>query len=168
MQEEKRRWTLWIVLGVIVALLLGCIMGTMAGGLVGYMAGRATARVQPVPPAPVPETPDRPLRDSGALVVEVVADSPAEQAGIIPGDIILAVEERALGVDYTLAEAIAQHNPDDVILLHISRQGRIGAVQVRLGHHPELDDTAWLGVGYRTIGEMPLNPRMPRGFERPG
>ena len=173
MEEQRTNWTIWIVLGAIVVLLMGCIMGAMAGGLVGYMAGRATARVQPVPPAPIPrqQMPQMPdtLPMYGALIVEVIPDSPAERAGIRPGAIVMAVEDRALDEEYTLIDAVTQYEPGDEILLHVYHEGRREAVQVTLEGHPELgDDVAWLGVAYRSLGRLPMNPEMPRRFERPG
>jgi membrane-associated protease RseP (regulator of RpoE activity) len=175
MEEQRTNWTIWIVLGAIVVLLIGCAMGAMAGGLVGYMAGRsAAARVQPPPgPAPLhripaPEMPDT-LPMHGALVVEVIPDSPAEQAGIRIGDVIMAVEDRALDEGHTLADAVTQYDPGEEIQLHIYREGRRGVAQVTLGRHPELGgETAWLGVGYRNLSEEPMVPDIPRRFERPG
>ncbi len=175
MKEQRTNWTIWIVLGAIVVLLIGCAMGAMAGGLVGYMAGRsAAARVQPTPvPVPVPrqEMPQMPdtLPMHGALVVEVISGSPAEQAGIRIGDVIMAVEDRALDKDYTLVDAVTQYDPGDELLLHIYREGRRGVARVTLGRHPELGgETAWLGVGYRNLSEMPMFPETPRRLERPG
>jgi membrane-associated protease RseP (regulator of RpoE activity) len=174
MEERRTNRTIWIVLGGIALLLVGCILGAMAGGLVGYMAGRAAApRLQPFPPAPLPrqEFPQMPDTQMmyGALITEVVPDSPAERAGMRSGDVVMAVEDRALDEDYTLVDAVTEYDPGDEIVLHVYRGGRMEAVQVTLGAHPELgDDVAWLGVAYRPMGRMPLNPQVPRGFEMPG
>ena len=190
MDEQKTNWTLWIVVGAIAVLLLSCAMGALAGGVAGYLTGRSAAQqrqpspipfewpreIAPQPLVPEPRLPDAPqipdipmMRGAGALVVEVVENSPAERAGIEVGAIILAVDGRVLDGDYTLAEAIARHDPGDVVELTLSRYGRTETVQVTLERHPERGgETAWLGVGYRNLGEMPMRQQTPRRNELPG
>ena len=66
----------------------------------------------------------------------VVANSPADKAGIRQGDIITKVNDKALGETSTLASALAQFAPNDTVKLTILRDGREQIVSVVLGTYP--------------------------------
>jgi serine protease Do len=101
--------------------------------------------------------PAEPLR--GAIVVKVVADSPADQAGLEEGDRIVAVDEQELNGDNNLAEAIAAHEPGDRVSLTVERPGEESRdVSVTLGTHPDEAGKAYLGVEYAPFsrfGKLP-------------
>jgi S1-C subfamily serine protease len=87
----------------------------------------------------------------GAMVMEVVEDSPAAGAGLQPGDWITAVDGAELGDSSGhLAEIISGHQPGDSISLDYQRDGEAMAASVTLGTHPDTG-TALLGVRYRTL-----------------
>ncbi|GEM_PF-4025047 len=64
----------------------------------------------------------------GALVATqddaIVPDSPAAKAGVRPGDIIVAVDERTIDGVWTLARAISLYLPGDTVTLHVLRRGK--------------------------------------------
>ncbi len=68
-------------------------------------------------------------RTQGVTAAEVSADSPAQRAGIRPGDLLLAIDERAIG------------NPADVVsLLHASRNGdKLRYAVLRFGSREVID-----------------------------
>jgi membrane-associated protease RseP (regulator of RpoE activity) len=154
-----------IVIAVVVALLCTC-MGALAGGFFGYWLGqRATTNWapelpgwEPVPePAPAPTLPQRvPTvpRLSGALITRVVEGSPAEQAGITAGDIIVAIDGAAIGADDTLAQIMRGHRPGDTVEIQLSSRGQERTVQVKLGANPDDSNIAYLGV-YYTLTVVP-------------
>lgn len=88
------------------------------------------------------------LLEGGAVVVEVVPDGPAAQAGLRVGDRIVAVDGERLGLAADLAERIAGYRPGDTVTLTIMRDGREQEVEVMLGRHPERPDAAYLGIRY--------------------
>ena len=51
---------------------------------------------------------------AGDLVTVVVEDSPADQAGLQPGDIVIRVDNTQLD-DMSVKEAVAEYEPGDVI-----------------------------------------------------
>ncbi|HVN80737.1 MAG TPA: PDZ domain-containing protein, partial [Terriglobia bacterium] len=55
------------------------------------------------------------------LVTNVYKDSPAETAGLRPGDRILEVDGRQFESSYTLIDIWARHKPGDVVELTIQR-----------------------------------------------
>ena len=70
----------------------------------------------------------------GAVITDsaVIPGSPADKAGITEGDIILAVNEREINEEYSLAEAIRKFQPGDVITIELLRDGEKKMIEVTL------------------------------------
>jgi len=79
------------------------------------------------------------VKDSqGALVGEVVPDSPAQKAGLKTGDIILEVNDRAVYDANQLRNMISSMQPDSRVNLKVWRDGRQQTIAVTLGElNPE-------------------------------
>lgn len=111
----------------------------------------------------------------GALIVEVLTDTPAAKAGLVAGDVISAVNGVTVDMSNTLAALIGQHRPGDRVTLDVmgaNHQTRV--VTVTLGANPDDSDKAYLGVQYtfagprwgrRALPPMPRVPRMPASTE---
>jgi len=75
----------------------------------------------------------------GALVgagqgqAAVVADSPAQKAGIKSGDILLEINGEQINENHTLAALISEYNPGDEIEIKIYRDDKELTVKVKLG-----------------------------------
>lgn len=163
---KKKRRAIWIVLAV----LGGCLLfglGAVAGGGAVFGLTRARSRLPMRPsvdrwvsPREMPhmDLPMRPGRgmmglEAGALIVEVVPDSPADQAGLSEGDVVVAVEGKELDKESDLAAMIAEHKPGDQITIDVAefgprldQEGR--EVTVTLTEHPEAAGKAYLGVTF--------------------
>jgi PDZ domain-containing secreted protein len=89
----------------------------------------------------------------GTMVLEVLPGTPADQAGLDKGDLILSVDGMELGNDYPLSEAIAAFEPGDIITLEIQSPGEDEPTQVsvELGEHPDEEGKAYLGIRYSTL-----------------
>lgn len=72
----------------------------------------------------------------GALVEEVQADSPAQEAGLQVGDIITAVNDEPVDEEHTLADRLYAHEPDDTVTLTVLREGETLSLDVTLGERP--------------------------------
>jgi 2-alkenal reductase len=92
----------------------------------------------------------------GAWVQEIVADGPADKAGlragssrtrfqarsVIPGgDIIKAVDGKALGDEADLSVALASHKPGDKVTLRVYRDGTPRSIVVTLAARPQQADS---------------------------
>ena len=161
---------------------LGLIFGAVAGGAAGYFlarGGRAALpklEIRPLPlaPTPTPEsqvpaprrTPQAPqpqptprLRltlpftgTTGALISQVIADTPAAQAGLQAGDIITAVDNTEVNADNDLATLLGRHKPGDVVTLKVTRGlQEPREVKVTLGEKPGEAGKPYLGVYYSMI-----------------
>ena len=131
-------------------------------------------------PIPLPEG----LGQSGIMVMSVTEGSPADDAGLEHGDLIVSLDGEPVGSAEAFSDAIASRQPGDRIALGVVRPGDEGEIQleVRLEEHPDQAGKAYLGV---TIGgamhqfrgmwdegqwmphdEMPFNwDDLRRGFE---
>ena len=93
----------------------------------------------------------------GAVIVEVMPDSPAEEAGLGEGDVIVAVDGQELGVECALADLLSEHEPGDTVTLEIERPGEEPReLSLELGEHPEEEDVAYLGVRYRCLPHVAI------------
>ena len=157
MEENKRLHTIVLVAALVIVLPSTCL-GALAGGLVGYWTGQNASRhvteehleqLQERLPQPVrPEQPEQllPPEYDGALVTDVADGSPADSAGIRTGDLILAVSGVRIDQEHTLTGVIHSHKPGDRVEITLWSRGRERTIRVRLGKHPDEQDTAYLGV----------------------
>jgi S1-C subfamily serine protease len=72
-------------------------------------------------------------QSEGIVVADVVAASPADDAGIRPRDVITAVDDVPLKSDSDLAQFMSQHKPGDEVTLTVLRNNTPTSVKVKLG-----------------------------------
>jgi len=172
MEQEKRLYTI-IIAAATLAVLLSLCVGAFAGGITGYLAARAVGKQtreqcldalldwqreygQPGLPEPLePEQlPGTPL-GGGAIVTQVVKDSPADRAGIREGDLIVAIDDVRIDEQNTLRQLISRRAPGDRVMIVLWRQGSERQVTLRLGEHPDQEGIAYLGVFYEMLPVRP-------------
>lgn len=73
----------------------------------------------------------------GALVAQVAGGSPANKAGIEPGDVISEVNGQAMKVHSEIVNTIGLMKPGTSISLTLYRDGKKRSVNVTVGEHPE-------------------------------
>jgi serine protease Do len=66
----------------------------------------------------------------------VVADSPAEKAGLKEKDIITKIDNIAIDETHSLTSLLGQHQPGDKVELTVVRDGKTRTVEVTLGSTP--------------------------------
>lgn len=136
MSGDQRRLWLWILALVLVGLACGCV-GLAAGGLVGYLIGRDAGGVSSTPsPARAWLGVRVAYEADGARILEVVPDSPAEEAGLRPGDRIVAIDGEPVDAKHPLPDTLRRYRPGDTVRLTIIREGAEQTVSVTLGRAP--------------------------------
>jgi S1-C subfamily serine protease len=75
-------------------------------------------------------------RDAGMMVIAIAAGCPAEQAGVLPGDIILEVDGRRTGRARGLATALSPERVGQPATLKLLRAGQVHLVTVTIGARP--------------------------------
>lgn len=72
----------------------------------------------------------------GVLVTEVTADSPASEAGLQPGDVILEVGGLAIENFSQFRDRINRHRVGETAELKIARKGRVGDAKIKISEPP--------------------------------
>ena len=75
--------------------------------------------------------------DQGVVVLEVVPDGPADDAGVQVGDVILRIGDYDLNAQTTFSEALFQYGPDDTVELEIVRDNETITTEITLGERPQ-------------------------------
>jgi len=74
----------------------------------------------------------------GALIAGVIRGSPADLAGVRPGDVLLAVAGKAVKNPQTMLDLIAALKPDERAGFRLRRDKSIVEVQVKIGKRPAM------------------------------
>ena len=141
---------------LLAALGMAMVVGAVLGGGAVYVLTRTDN------PGPVVEvrtgdpwhgfTPDiprgMPVTTFGAMVVEVVEDSPASAAGLQEGDVITALDDEPVVGPGSLVAMISERDPGDEVELTVYRLvDRVRRdIEVTLGERPDEQGVAYLGV----------------------
>jgi membrane-associated protease RseP (regulator of RpoE activity) len=101
---------------------------------------------------------------TGALVREVAADGPAAQAGLKQGDVITAVNGKAVDAQNDLRARVAEFKPNDEITLTVVKGTANGPtdqgdVKVKLGERP-----AAQSFNFQFPFDQNGQPQLPDGF----
>ncbi len=166
---------------VLVFTVFGALGGAAVGGAAGFFLGRRSATVArrviqrqleiPLPGFQAPpngqwqwpnEGPS-PEMKATARVIEVVAGSPAESAGVRVGDAIVAVDGKALSPAQGLAQAVSAHKPGDKVELTVEREGTEQKITVTLGESSTEPGQAYLGLRYQMSLGLDIEAPMPGG-----
>ncbi len=174
MEQERQKIYTTIAIVAVVSLLLSCMIGALAGGIAGFLVGQRQAEMvaervierewgnlpplgeilrpwyeqQPIP-QPYPEYPpfeQTPPEQTGALILEIIPGTPADEAGLKAGDVITAVDRTPIDPRHPLPEVIGQYEPGDRVTVSFLRAGREDSVRIELGRHPDDPERAYLGV----------------------
>ena len=81
----------------------------------------------------------------GALVGDVVKDSPADKAGLKPGDVIIAVDGKKIKNSTQLRNQIAGTEPGTKVKLTILRDKKEKTIKVKLGELPQEGKPGMIG-----------------------
>jgi serine protease Do len=76
-------------------------------------------------------------RADGALVTAVTPNSPAQKAGVQPGDVIVAFNGKPIATSAELTLAVADVRPGDSAQLKVWRKGKEQSLTVVVGATPE-------------------------------
>ncbi len=72
----------------------------------------------------------------GVLITEVLRNSPAELAGIKPGDLLIAIDSKPINDWSTMLDTIANLSPGKVVPIKLVRNGKEIALPVKIGKRP--------------------------------
>ena len=105
------------------------VAGLLAHGRVirGYLG------IQPTAPIEAEDARAAGLPEGAVVrILRVIPDSPAEAAGLLMGDVVLAVDGRDVHANEDLFEAIAELEPGSEVLLRLWREGAVRELAVHV------------------------------------
>jgi serine protease Do len=79
-------------------------------------------------------------KEHGALVGDVVEDSPAEEAGLMRGDVITEFKSQKVEEPYNLRNTVAATPPGEVVEIKIIRNGQTKELMIKIGELPSKDE----------------------------
>ncbi len=71
--------------------------------------------------------------EEGALIEQVYADTPAEEAGLQEGDVVVAVDGEDVDAEHTLSDRLNAYEAGDTVTLTVVRDGEAQSIDVTLG-----------------------------------
>jgi len=90
--------------------------------------------------------PENPASDRALRVAAVEPNSPADEAGVRPGDVITAVGDAPVASRLEFERAVLGHNPGEKLHLALHRQGETLEAPLSLAHVPDMHE-AWSVLG---------------------
>jgi membrane-associated protease RseP (regulator of RpoE activity) len=92
---------------------------------------------------------------TGAAVAGALPGSPAEEAGIVRGDVVVAVDGADVDGPRAVAAAIGEHEVGESVVLTIVRDGERQQVSLVLGEEPERAKPEWLRNLHQLLRSYP-------------
>lgn len=74
---------------------------------------------------------------AGALIADVVEDTPADKAGLETGDLVLRIDNKKIHTASELRNTISSHRPGEKVTLSVLRNKKLKKITVTLGELPE-------------------------------
>jgi membrane-associated protease RseP (regulator of RpoE activity) len=124
-----------------VAILALCSLAALAE-VARSQAGAPTTNAPPAAPKPLEPgylgllTDDRQDAGKGIRVMEAVGGSPAEKAGITPGDLITGIDGKAVRGNADMSAAIGSLPSGSEVAFDVERDGQKQQIRVTLGTRP--------------------------------
>jgi len=100
-------------------------------------------------------------------VIEVTQDSPAEEAGLEEGDIIIEFGNMAISGGEMLLNEVRSHKPGETVTLRIDREGKTQRVKVKLGEYTEQDIWNEFEMRFPSLFRIPESLENQEPFPRP-
>jgi S1-C subfamily serine protease len=140
--------TVLAVVCIILACLAGLFVGGVGGRVASFWAGRRTGTVLRNRLRATLAQPRGRLAYA-ASITTVTAGSPADDAGLAPGDLILAIDGTPIRVGSDPKRILSSYRPGDRVELTIRRANRTRQVQAKLGEEPDQPGSPYLGISYQ-------------------
>ena len=104
---------------------------------------------------------------SKPIIKKIIPDSPAEMAGLKPGDIIIACNDHIINTDSNEITRIIANSHGKTIQLTIDQNNDIKTILIPLNsEHPMLEKTGWLGIELEQQEKQSILSNISRGHKQ--
>lgn len=76
-------------------------------------------------------------QDTGVVIKGVTDDSPAKEAGLLPGDVIQKVNGKPVKIAAQVQKLVESSSVGDILLIEVNRNGKIQTFKVQSGTYPK-------------------------------
>ncbi|RCJ30968.1 serine protease [Nostoc minutum NIES-26] len=76
-------------------------------------------------------------QDTGVVIKGVMDDSPAKQAGLLPGDVIQKINGKPVKIAAQVQKLVESSSVGDILLIEVNRSGKIQTLKVQSGTYPK-------------------------------
>jgi S1-C subfamily serine protease len=73
----------------------------------------------------------------GVLITETIRNSPADQAGVRRGDILIAIDEQPIESWSAMLETVANLPPSKIVIVKLMRDGSAISLKLKIGKRPK-------------------------------
>ncbi|MDE2488634.1 MAG: PDZ domain-containing protein, partial [Alphaproteobacteria bacterium] len=101
----------------------------------------------------------------GAIVSDLVPGGPSQKAGLMPGDVVIAVDGHPVTTSSELTREVAKAHPGDILHLNVIRDGHQRTVDIRAGERPSEAQLSAEENGPGEEGQGPSKPSAPAAPE---
>ena len=108
------------------------------------------------------------LLEPSLVITRVEPETPADEAGLLEGDRITAIDGEEIGSGDDLVDAVQSREPGDEIILTIMRPGEEDSLTVTiiLAENPDIQNQAYLGVNFMPLPGLEDFPEGAQPFFR--
>lgn len=98
----------------------------------------------------------------GALITKVTPESPAEKAGLLANDVIIAVDGDKVDDEHTLRDRLFAYEPGDTVKLEVMRDGKATELEATLEQSPMTDGNPFFNQGGHNFHFEIPSPQQPQ------
>lgn len=153
MRRERRWWWIGLAIGAGILCIWCGLFAAVGGWVAGRDIGRREARIE----IRTTTATQAELPELGVLVTRVDRTGPAMRAGIVRGDLIVALGATRVQDARDLRDLLATRNPGDTVILTVLRDRTEQNITVILDAFPGTPRAPYLGVYYTARGEEPAD-----------
>ncbi|MFW5717606.1 MAG: Do family serine endopeptidase [Spirochaetota bacterium] len=89
--------------------------------------------------------------EAGALVTNLIVDSPADRDGLLAGDFVTSIDDEPVSDARELTRLIGRRSAGERVRIGVVREGRARIVRVRIGERPEEESERELWPGFAVL-----------------
>lgn len=147
----------WVTAAASIAAVLFCVWCSALSGIAGWVVGGDIAARETRMQMGATATVRADLPPLGVLVTRLDREGPAARAGVLRGDVIVAIDGAPLADARDLRDALLHVRPGDRVRLTVERERSELTLTADLIAFPDNPQRAYLGIYFTARAEEPAD-----------